>query len=85
MIGVSVMFSVMNYGLVNCALSSYISASRGVKVFLLLQFRNELWGEERPSKTFPGKVRRTADPSASLGMTKERAIVPWKSSAELKH
>jgi len=34
--------SVMNYGLVNCALSSYISASKGVKVFLLLQFRIEL-------------------------------------------
>src|ERR1700733_14729194 len=43
MIGVSVMFSVMNYGLVNCALSSYISASKGVKGFLSLQFRNELW------------------------------------------
>ena len=38
------MFSVMNYGLVNCALSSYISASKGVKVFLLTQFRIELWG-----------------------------------------
>jgi hypothetical protein len=37
------MFSVMNYGLVNCALSSYISASKGVKGFLLLQFRIELW------------------------------------------
>jgi hypothetical protein len=29
----------------------------------------------RGRKTFPGKVRRTADPSASLGMTKERAPV----------
>jgi hypothetical protein len=37
------MFSVMNYRLVNCALSSYISASKSVKVFLLLQFRIELW------------------------------------------
>jgi hypothetical protein len=26
-------------------------------------------------KTFPGKVRRTADPSASVGMTKGRATV----------
>jgi hypothetical protein len=26
----------------------------------------------------PGKVRGTADPSASLGMTKERATAPWK-------
>jgi hypothetical protein len=26
---------------------------------------------------FPGKVRRTADPSASLGMTKERVGCPW--------
>jgi hypothetical protein len=32
----------MNYGLDNCALSSYISASKGVKVFLLGQFRIEL-------------------------------------------
>jgi hypothetical protein len=27
---------------------------------------------------FPGKVRGTADPSASLGMTKERATFLWK-------
>jgi len=40
----------MNYGLANCALSSYISASKGVKVFLLLQFRIELSGEEYQSK-----------------------------------
>jgi hypothetical protein len=40
---VSAMISVMNYGLDNCALSSYISASKGVKVFLLRQFRIELW------------------------------------------
>jgi hypothetical protein len=31
---VSAMISVMNYGLDNCALSSYISASKGVKAFL---------------------------------------------------
>jgi hypothetical protein len=28
---------------------------------------------------FPGEVRGTADPSASLGMTKESATLPWKS------
>jgi hypothetical protein len=28
---------------------------------------------------FPGEVRRTADPSASLGMTKGSATLPWKS------
>jgi hypothetical protein len=27
-------------------------------------------------KTFPGRVRGTADPSASLGMTKGRVVVP---------
>jgi|HubBroStandDraft_6_1064221.scaffolds.fasta_scaffold205718_2 hypothetical protein len=27
-------------------------------------------------KTFPGEVRGTADPSASVGMTKERAALP---------
>jgi hypothetical protein len=27
-------------------------------------------------KTFPGEVRRTADPSASLGMTKGRVALP---------
>jgi hypothetical protein len=26
-------------------------------------------------ETFPGKVRRTADPSASLGMTKRRGLL----------
>jgi hypothetical protein len=26
----------------------------------------------------PGKVRGTADPSASLGMTKGRVVVRWK-------
>jgi hypothetical protein len=45
MIWVSAMISVMNYALVNRALSSYICASKGVKVFLLLQFRIELWME----------------------------------------
>jgi hypothetical protein len=29
-------------------------------------------------KTFPRKVRGTADPSASLGMTKERVTFLWK-------
>jgi hypothetical protein len=29
----------------------------------------------------PRKVRRTADPSASLGMTKERVVVLWKAVA----
>jgi hypothetical protein len=29
-------------------------------------------------KTFPRKVRGTADPTASLGMTKERATFLWK-------
>jgi hypothetical protein len=33
-----------------------------------------LWRDEIPR--FPGKVRGTADPSASLGMTKGRATVP---------
>jgi hypothetical protein len=32
-------------------------------------------------KTFPGKVRETADPSAALGMTKERAKAPWRAVA----
>ena len=35
-------------------------------------------------KTFPGRVRRTADPSASLGMTKERATFLWKVVSEPK-
>jgi hypothetical protein len=30
------------------------------------------------SKTFPRKVRGTADPSASLGMTKEKVVVYGK-------
>jgi hypothetical protein len=29
-------------------------------------------------------VRGTADPSASLGMTKERAALPWRAVAGLK-
>ena len=29
-------------------------------------------------KTFPGKVRGPADPSAALGMTKRRASLPWR-------
>ena len=29
-------------------------------------------------KTFPGRVRGTADPSAALGMTKGRATLPWR-------
>jgi hypothetical protein len=33
-------------------------------------------------KTFPRRVRWTADPSASLGMTKGRATLPWKVAAE---
>ncbi len=32
----------------------------------------------RLSKTFPRKVRRTADPSASLGMTKRRGLLQGK-------
>ena len=31
-----------------------------------------------PRKTFPGRVRRTADPSATLGMTKCEAVLPSK-------
>ncbi len=31
-----------------------------------------------PDSAFPGRVRGTADPSASLGMTKERAMAPYK-------
>src|SRR5580700_9703188 len=38
----------------------------------------------RRRKTFPGKVRGTADPSASLGMTKERATFLWKVVSEPK-
>jgi hypothetical protein len=30
-------------------------------------------------KTFPGRVCRTADPSASLGMTKGKAMLPCAS------
>jgi hypothetical protein len=30
---------------------------------------------------FPREVRRTADPSASLGMTKERVALPFKLDA----
>jgi hypothetical protein len=30
----------------------------------------------RGLQTFPGEVRRTADPSASLGMTKGRVTLP---------
>src|ERR1700680_4212646 len=33
------------------------------------------------SKTFPGKARGTADPSATLGMTKGGVAVPWKADA----
>jgi hypothetical protein len=33
-------------------------------------------------KTFPGKVRRTADPSAALGMTKDRVAVDEKAVAK---
>jgi hypothetical protein len=33
---------------------------------------------------FPGKVRGTADPSASLGMTKERATLAWRVVTERK-
>jgi hypothetical protein len=36
----------------------------------------------RPDSAFPGKVRGTADPSATLGMTKEGATSPWKVVAE---
>ena len=32
----------------------------------------------RSIETFPRKVRGTADPSAALGMTKGRAMLPWK-------
>jgi hypothetical protein len=32
----------------------------------------------RARSVFPSKVRGTADPSASLGMTKERAMVSWR-------
>jgi hypothetical protein len=35
-------------------------------------------------KTFPGKVRGTADPSATLGMTKERATFVLRVIAERK-
>jgi hypothetical protein len=35
-------------------------------------------------KTFPGKVRGTADPSAALGMTKERAALHWRAVARQK-
>jgi hypothetical protein len=31
---------------------------------------------EHGIQAFPGEVRGTADPSASLGMTKEKATVP---------
>jgi len=32
--------------------------------------------KREPPNTFPGRVRRTADPSASLVMTKETAVLP---------
>jgi hypothetical protein len=35
-------------------------------------------------KTFPREVRRTADPSAALGMTKGRAALPWRAVARPK-
>ena len=35
-------------------------------------------------KTFPGKVRGTADPSAPLGMTKGRGTLPWRAVAGQK-
>jgi hypothetical protein len=34
------------------------------------------------NSAFPGRVPRTADPSASLGMTKGRVTILWKAVAE---
>jgi hypothetical protein len=45
------------------------------------QFDGRPHGPQSPDrsleKTFPGRACRTADPSASLGMTKERATLPF--------
>jgi hypothetical protein len=37
--------------------------------------------DSHSSKTFPGEVRRTAVPSASLGMTKRRGLLEGKGSS----
>jgi hypothetical protein len=36
-------------------------------------------------KTFPGQVRRTADPSVTLGMTKGTGVVPPRAATEQTH
>jgi hypothetical protein len=44
-----------------------------------------LWRVCENRKTFPRKVRGTADPSAALGMTKEKAVGPGREVTEPKY
>ena len=49
-----------------------------------IESRNIVMRALASRKKFPRKVRGTADPSASLGMTKERANLLWRVVTERK-